>query len=369
MSLVFHLIILILEIVVIICAVKEKNRKYFKIFNGLFFGFFISMFIHYIYFSSDIYLYDTGEWRGLEALLQLISLCMINFVIALVCLIIQKYSKKKNYIDTSKKWVTIKCVLIVSAASFIIIFSLFIIRYNDKVQLDNEVKEEVMIYLKEKYGTSDFEILDIDRKFSANGLVATNNLEYYDVNVLYKQSNIEFHVELDVDNERKILRNSSSDWFLFKYYYNEFEDDDFRVDGNIKMNVFFDYLKKKNLNVEVEMSDHYASGGEIEKILPNGYGRIPDKKEFYNLIIDYQLKHKMKITINKNELVGNDLKEELRNYLVNLANYIIDYYDEIEDYQIYCEYYGNDDFFKGNLYIDKDYINIDVGSIKETIKR
>ena len=259
--------------------------------------------------------------------------------------------------------------MIVSAASFIIIFSLFIIRYNDKVQLDNEVKEEVMIYLKEKYGTSDFEILDIDRKFSANGLVATNNLEYYDVNVLYKQSNIEFHVELDVDNERKILRNSSSDWFLFKYYYNEFEDDDFRVDGNIKMNAFFDYLKKKNLNVEVEMSDHYASGGEIEKILPNGYGRIPDKKEFYNLIIDYQLKHKMKITINKNELVGNDLKEELRNYLVNLANYIIDYYDEIEDYQIYCEYYGNDDFFKGNLYIDKDYINIDVGSIKETIKR
>ena len=46
------------------------------------------------------------------------------------------------------------------------------------------------IYLKEKYGTSDFEILDIDRKFSANGLVATNSLEYYDVNVLYKQSNI-----------------------------------------------------------------------------------------------------------------------------------------------------------------------------------
>lgn len=96
MLLVFNLIILILEIVVIICAVKEKNRKYFKIFNGLFFGLFISMFIHYIYFSSDIYLYDTGEWRGLEALLQLIFLCMINFVIGLVCLIIQKYSKKKN---------------------------------------------------------------------------------------------------------------------------------------------------------------------------------------------------------------------------------------------------------------------------------
>ena len=369
MQIVFYLIILILEIVVIICEVKERDRKYFKIFNGLFFGFYISMFMCYLYFSSDIYSYDTGEWHELEALFKLMFFCVINLVIGLISLIIQKMSKRKNYIDTSKKWVTIKCILIVSVASFIIVFSQFIIRYNDKIKLDNEIKEETMIYLKEKYGIDDFEVLDIDRKFSANGLVATNNLEYYDVNVLYKQSNIEFHVELDVDNERKILRDSSSDWFLFAYYHNEFDNADFRIDGNIKMNAFSDYLKNKNLNVEVEMSDYYGIALENEKILPSGYGKIPDKKEFYNLIIDYQLKHKMKITINKNELVGSDLKEELRNYLVNLAHYIIDYYDDIDDYQIYCEYYGDDDFFKGNLYIDKDYINIDVGSIKETIKR
>ena len=103
--------------------------------------------------------------------------------------------------------------------------------------------------------------------------------------------------------------------------------------------------------------------------MPSKYGKIPTKNEFYNLIIDYQLKHEMKIIIDKNELVGKNLEKELRDYLVNLANYIIDYYDEVEDYQIYCEYYGEDEFFKGNMYINKEYINIDVGSIEEKIKR
>lgn len=133
---------------------------------------------------------------------------------------------------------------------------------------------------------------------------------------------------------------------------------------------FLDYLNKyRDLNVKVTMSDYYSSGSSSDKLLPSGYGKIPDRKEYYNLVIDYQLKHEMRIVIDKNELDGNDMKKELRAYLVNLAYYIIDYYDGLEDYQIYCEYYGEDDFFKGNMYINKDNIILDLRTLEETIER
>lgn len=366
---IYFLVLLILEIVVIIRAVNEKNKKYFKVFNGLFFGFFVSIFFYFLYFLSDVYSYDIGGWCFLGAFFQSMFFCMINLVIGVIGLIIQKLSKKKKFIKTLKKGITIKYILIVSVISFFIIFSQFIIKYTGNIKVDNKVKEETMVYLKDKYGSEDFEIIDIDREFVDSGWIETDRLEYYEVNVLYKELNIEFNVELYVDDKRNILRDSSEDWFLFAYYGKEFNDEDFRAEGNYQKDLFFEYLKDKGLNVEVEMSDYYASGASSEKILPRGYGKIPTKNEFYNLVIDYQLKHEMTIVIDENELIGKDLQKELRDYLVNLASYIIDYYDVVDDYKINCKYSKDDNVWKGNLNINNEYITIDVGSIQEKIKR
>lgn len=367
---IYFLTILILEILFISLADMKKNKKYFKIFNGLFFSFFISIFLYFLYFTSDVYSYDTGEWVGLIELVESMFLCIANVVIGLIGLIFQKRSKKKElFIDTSKKGITIKYILIVSIISFIIVFSQFIIRYNEKINIENEVKEETMIYLKGKYGNDDFEIIDIDRNFAATGFIGTDLLLYYEIYAVYLPDNIEFYIELDVDNSRNILRDSSYDTLISKYFKRYFNDDDFKNEGNIAKEKLSEYLKIKQLNVNI-LLHNYSYDLTARDALQNNYGKIPEKEELYNLILDYHLKHEFEIIINEDEIKSEDVKSELREYLIKLSNYLIDYYDDLDDYEIICSYNGGrNKYFRGTININKEYINIDVGSIEEKIRR
>ena len=101
------------------------------------------------------------------------------------------------------------CVFLISSVSFICIYSQYIIKY-----------------LKEKYGSKEFEINDIDSDFTANGLIGTDNLYNYLVWVKYIPEGITFFVELDVDDKRNILINSSSDALSKEYFNMYFENED-----------------------------------------------------------------------------------------------------------------------------------------------
>ena len=367
---ILYLVVIYFEIKYIYTAKREKDIIYFRKFNGLFFGLLLSTLMCCIYTSSEIYSFDTGDWIFLYPMLYSFGIVIIDLILMVISLFFRFVSKsRKEYKKNStSKFVGFKLFLLVCVVSFLVIFLQYSLRVNEKNTIDEEVINETIIYLKDKYGDEDFEIIDIDRRFSENGWMATDHLDNYEVDVLHKESNIKFQVELDVDGNRNILRDSSYDNFINDYYDDEFKNGDFRIDGMVKMNAFSDYLNKyRNLNVKVTMSDYY--GLYSERILPNDYGKIPSRREYYNLIIDYQLRHEMRIVIDKDEITGNDLEEELRNYLVDLAYYIIEYYDNLEDYKINYSYRSVDEYFGGSMYINKDNIILDVGSLEEIVKR
>lgn len=368
---IYFLAILGLEIKFMIFANKEQNKKFFKVFNGLFLGFFISIFLYCLYSYSDIFSYDTGEWVTLGALIKSAIFCILNLIIGLIGLISQKRTKKKQFSDTSKKGNTIKYILIVLAFSLILITSQYIIKYNKKIKIENEIKNETMIYLKNKYGSSDFKIVDINRDYAENGFIGTDYLENYDIYAVYLPDNIRFYIYLDVDDSRNILKSSFDDRLISTNYSEKyFKDTDFKNNSNKAMEDLNEYLKGRGLNANINLYNHYVIGLDNNKAVPNDYGRIPSKEELYELILNYHVKHDFCITIDKYEMKSDDLKSEVRKYLIKLSNYLIDYYNDLDDYEIYCKYNDNNgNFFKGRLTINKEYININGNLMNEEIKR
>lgn len=367
---IYFLLIICLEIKFIIKGVKEKNKNNFKIYNGLFFSSFVTIMLYYFYFTSDIYSFDTGEWIWLKAFFQSLIFSIISLIIALVSLYFQIKTKKKQYNDTSKKCITIKTFLLASLISLIFIFSQYFIRYNEKVTIDNEVRKETMLYLDKRYGTNDFKIVDIDRSFAEHGFIGTNYLECYDIQAIYIPDNIKFYINLDVDDERKILKDSFDDTLTSKIYIKYFIEDDFKKDNSKEQESLLKYLKSNQLNVDISSNQQYSYDLIADEVLPNNYGKIPSKEELYYLILDYYQKHEYKITINKDEIKSDDIESELRKYLIKLSNHLIAYYGNLNDYEIWIEYNAESGkTFSGTINITEEYINIAVDSIKEQIKR
>lgn len=366
---IYFIVILILEIVFIILAKKEK--KYFKIFNGLFFGFFVSIFLYYLYSYTEIFSYDTGEWVTLVVLIQSVFLSVLNLIIGVVGIISQKMTKKNQSYDISKKRETIKYIFLISFISFILIISQYMIRYHEKVKVENEIKKETMIYLKNKYGSSDFEIVEIYRDFAKDGFVGTDRLNNYDIYAIYIPKKIRFYIYSGVDSSRKIVKDSFNDRLISTGYSEEqFKDDDFIDDINKEIENLNIYLNEMELNANINLYSKSIVGLDNNKAVPNNYGKIPSKEELYNLILDYHIKHGLKIEIDQYEIQSSDLKSEIREYLINLSNYLINYYNGLDDYKIECHYSDkNGNFFNGRLIINKDYIYIDGNLMEEKIRR
>lgn len=367
--LIYFFTLLILEIIFIILG--HKDKKFFKVFNGLFFGFFISVFLYCLYAYTDIFSYDTGEWVTLGALFQSVALSILNLIIGLVGLILQKKIQNKQISNNSRRINTIIYVLIVLLISSVFIISQYLIKKNEKEKTENEIERETLVYLNNKYGSNDFKIIDIDRDFAANGFIGTEYLENYDIYAIYNPNNIKFYIYLDVDDQRNILKDSFDDRLISTDYSEKyFNDNDFISDSNKKIKELNIYLKEKNLKVDVSLYSKYVVGLDNNKAVPNNYGKIPSKNELYNLILDYHIKHDFKIDIDKNEIKGDNLKFELKNYLIDLANNLINYYDNLDDYKIECHYSDNNgNFFNGRLSINDKYIFIDGNLMNEKIKR
>ena len=172
----------------------------------------------------------------------------------------------------------------------------------------------------------------------------------------------EANVVLTVEHAFKVGR------FLGWYYGKEHNMDDLKTLSVIKRNAFEDYLKFNNLNIDVSEGEYYIYKSEY--VVSNDYGKIPSREEYFNLKIDYYLRNELRITIDQNELLGNDVESELKDYLYNLADYIIDYYDDLDKFNIYCYYTSLDDvFYSGKLVINKNYIILDFNNFEDSKER
>lgn len=364
-------LILILEMIFIIVGAARKKRKCLDIFNGLFFGTLISLLMYYIYIQTDVYSYDTGEWSAaFGALIVLGGTFIANAMFGVIGLILQIVFRKKNLIETIKKGKVFKWTLLVSLISFAIIFSQFSIKSKQKNTIDNEVKDVAMTYLMEKYGTDNFECSKVARRYyEVNGFIGTDNLDYYELDVVYLGDNTEFRIQMMVDEERKILKDSLNDNLMFKYYKMYYNTDMFETSKKNEETKLNNYFKTKQLNIVATLeSEYYDSSVDIS--VPNNYGKIPTKEELYNLILDYHFKHRFQVTIDTNEIKDSNNETELKEYLIKLSNYIIEYYGDLRDYRVSFFYQiGPNRYHSGVISINKDYIELTINGNSEEIKR
>ena len=358
------------EIVFLIKSKRKNDILYFKRFYGLFIGLFLSLILYMIHVSSDLYTFDRSGWDCMEELIYAVIIMIINIILAIVSLLLRfVFKNKKKYKNTSKMIDFFKYFLIVVLLNTGLIFINHTNRLYKKYRIDKEVANEALIYLENKYGKEEFEILEIEREFADNGWIETDLLDYYEVEVLHVKSKKEFDVELSVDAKRNIIHEESCDSLLYGLYGKEIDEEELKTKGIIKKEAFEDYLNRiKLLNVNIEMSDYYENGHRDNSLIPNSYNKIPSEREFIDLVVDYKLKHEMTLTIDTNELKNSDRKKEIKNYLLILENYIIEYYDELEEYEIYCKYQNGKENYNGKLIINNENIILDFNHFHEIVK-
>lgn len=366
---ILFLVIILFEIFLLIIAKNEKSIKHFKIFYGTFFGLFLSNIAYYIYTASDLYTFDCSGWNSITNLFYATIVFILNFILMFISLLFRFVSKdKKNYNNRSPKFIGLKHFILISVICCSIIFVHFMIRLHQKTTIDNEILDITLNYLKTKYGNEEFELGEVEREFVDSGWIETDSLDCYEIDVVHRESHVEFDVILPADLENNVEVDKIYDDFVSLYYEKAHNIDDLKSVSAIKRNAFEDYLKLKNLNIDVSDDDYYIYNPEY--VVSNDYGRIPSKEEYFDLKINYYLRNEIRLTIDQNELLGNDIESELKDYLYNLAGYIIDYYDDLDRFNIQCYYTSLDDvFYSGKLIINKDYIILDFNKFEDNKKR
>lgn len=369
---IFFILLLILEIVFFLIGKIKKKIQFISVSNGIAIGLFISLFLYGYFFTSDTYNYGAGGWAGFEYVLAFLFFGSLNFIVFVVSLSLQK--KIKDNTNLFKNKTTLLCIVLIVSVSFIFIHSQYKIKYNEKKVIDNEVSPATLKYLENKYGSREFKINDIDSEFAANGFIETDHLENYFIQVEYIPDNIEFFVTLEVDDKRNILINSSTDTLSKQYFDMYFENEDiFQKECEKIEKKLSQYLKSKQFNVEVSLSDYGYEYSTREEAVPRNFGKIPSKEELYNLVLDYYNSHEFNIKINENEIKNDDitlLELELKEYLIRLTNCLIDYYGEDYTFEVEYEYFGGvGNYFTDVIKVDKESINIPLKTINLNIKR
>lgn len=223
----------------------------------------------------------------------------------------------------------------------------------------NKLVNSTLDYLYKKYGISadEFEVDFIN--LSEYDLIQSLSDHNDDVYLIYKPDNYSFSVT-----------NSNEDTLIYDFYRKYFPDDsDIKEEISKKMEDLIDYLKLKGLNVEFsDFGDYYY----VLDCVPNDYGKIPTRDELLNLMVDYVEKYKFTLKIDSKDIKDNDNELEIRNYIINLTNYIIEYYGELDEYKLHLNYnnYNNGGkSFYGDIIVNSDKIRIDFGPIDEEIER
>lgn len=374
---IYLIVLMILEIIVIVLGKITKKEKYSEILDGLFFGFYALIVAYYLYsVLSIIFLFHFDSEKENLLLYTLIIhgfLSVLNLILGIIGFKIVK-KKKINFSVLKKKGNTFTYFLIVIITGFINILSQDAVEYSKKIKTENQIKQETMIYLENKYGSKDFKIDYISRDFAMNGFVTTDYLDNYDIYATYLPDKIKIHIYLDVDASRNILINTFKDDLIYTLSEKYFKKNDFTYTFEQSKYEFNIYLKEKGLNATASQYSiiRYINSSDIAELVPNNYGKVPSRKELYDLILKYYSTHDLTISIRKEK--SDDLRNDIITHLISISNSITDYYNGLDEYEINFSFYNeNESFSSGTLKITKEFIIIDGvlegNDLKENIKR
>lgn len=374
---IYLIVLMILEIIVIVLGKITKKEKYSEILDGLFFGFYALIVAYYLYsVLSIIFLFHFDSEKENLLLYTLIIhgfLSVLNLILGIIGFKIVK-KKKINFSVLKKKGNTFTYFLIVIITGFINILSQDAVEYSKKIKTENQIKQETMIYLENKYGSKDFKIDYISRDFAMNGFVTTDYLDNYDIYATYLPDKIKIHIYLDVDASRNILINTFKDDLIYTLSEKYFKKNDFTYTFEQSKYEFNIYLKEKGLNATASQYSiiRYINSSDIAELVPNNYGKVPSRKELYDLILKHYSTHDLTISIRKEK--SDDLRNDIITHLISISNSITDYYNGLDEYEINFSFYNeNESFSSGTLKITKEFIIIDGvlegNDLKENIKR
>jgi len=286
---------IIIQIVSIVKLKKTNDSKCWNIFIGITIASFISDALAYSVFANNAV--------GLSDAIACLFICGFSFIINIILLIIGLIIKKtvKNNtikLDKSSFFTGILIIIINS----IILFALPIIATNITLKSGDR---QVVSYLNDKYGNSNYRVINVYKEYSNSGMWDKYlSGYYYEIKSDYMEDT--FIVSID-DNFNYI----DADYFLPVYYSQKYnfnyslKYDDWYTSVDYDFEEFDNYIKKiidkqypmksEKIDVSGIYCDYVNSWSSIDGVEYNSNyyivsannGKIPTTQELVNQLIKY----------------------------------------------------------------------------------
>lgn len=311
---IFYFLLLIVQIVMLVKAVKKTNKKNWSLLLSTIMT---SIALVIVFFT---YSWVNMNYIGWNFIVYLIINIIAGavYVLMLIISIIMKVIKNKEYKTQKLEENKLKKSLIITTLTIVIVFliALFIedLPYkieqkNDKIA-ENKAKEQIIILLNQQYGDGNFEIVEMVEEDICYGCSWMEpGVDGYEFTMNTDYLNKNFIVSLRKENF-EIYEND----FLSEYYKEKLGITD--LENYVK-----DYKIKKlngiisqSFNVEINFNNIF-----MKDYSDINYGKIPTIEELSN----YVELHDPKIEI-KEDL---KTKDNLLNYLVKFSKFFIKDFD------------------------------------------
>lgn len=311
---IFYFLLLIVQIVMLVKAVKKTNKKNWSLLLSTIMT---SIALVIVFFT---YSWVNMNYIGWNFIVYLIINIIAGavYVLMLIISIIMKVIKNKEYKTQKLEENKLKKSLIITTLTIVIVFliALFIedLPYkieqkNDKIA-ENKAKEQIIILLNQQYGDGNFEIVEMVEEDICYGCSWMEpGVDGYEFTMNTDYLNKNFIVSLRKENF-EIYEND----FLSEYYKEKLGITD--LENYVK-----DYKIKKlngiisqSFNVEINFNNIF-----MKDYSDINYGKIPTIEELSN----YVELHDPKIEI-KEDL---KTKDDLLNYLVKFSKFFIKDFD------------------------------------------
>lgn len=286
---------LIIQIILIIKLKKTKDCKYWNIFIGISIASFISTALAYQSLSNNA----TGLGDAVMCVIACGFSFISNLIISVIGLIIKKVIKiNNNNINKSSFF----------AGALVLILNIFIILILPLIVTNLTLKtgeKQVIKYLNNKYGNSNYKMINVYKEYSNYGMFDRSLSGYY-YEMKSDYMNDTFIVSIDDD-----FNYIDKDYFLPVYYsqknnlrYNlVYDDNHCRLDDDFTE--FANYIKRiideqhsikiDKINIEAIYKNYVNSWNNIDgviynsnyHIVPADNKKIPTIRELINSLIKY----------------------------------------------------------------------------------
>lgn len=286
---------IVIQIVSIVKLKKSKDSKYWNIFIGITIASFISDALAYSVFANNA--------LGLSDAIACLFICGFSFICNIILLIVSLIVKKtiKNVsIKLNRNSIFMGILIIV--INSIILFVFPVITSNITLKSG---ERHVLSYLNDKYGNSNYRVVNVYKEYSNSGMWDKYlSGYYYEIKSDYMEDT--FIVSID-DNFNYI----DADYFLPVYYSQKYnfnyslKYDDWYTSVDYDFEEFDNYIKKiineqysmnsEKIDVSGIYSDYVHSWSNIDGVEYNSNyyivsannGKIPTTQELINSLIKY----------------------------------------------------------------------------------